>query len=59
MLWMVELPMLMLLAVPDRAAAALESTNLWFARNGRLLAVLAAAGAGVYLVVRGLAGLLS
>jgi Sap, sulfolipid-1-addressing protein len=59
MLWMVELPMLMLLAMPHRAAAALESTNLWFARNGRLLAVLAAAGVGVYLVVRGLAGLLS
>jgi Sap, sulfolipid-1-addressing protein len=59
MLWMVELPMLMLLAVPDRAVAVLESINLWFARNGRILAVLAAAGVGVYLVVRGLAGLLS
>jgi Na+/melibiose symporter-like transporter len=59
MLWMVELPMLMLLVVPGRAAAALESTNLWFARNGRMLAVIASAGVGVYLVVRGLAGLLS
>jgi hypothetical protein len=59
MLWMVELPMLMLLVMPGRAAAALESTNLWFARNGRMLAVLAAAGVGVYLLVRGLIGLLS
>lgn len=59
MLWMVELPMLALLAVPGRAVGALESVNLWFARNGRLLAVIAAAGAGVYLTVRGLGGLLS
>jgi hypothetical protein len=59
MLWMVELPMLALLAVPGRAVAVLENVNLWFARNGRLLAVIAAAGAGVYLTVRGLTGLLS
>lgn len=59
MLWMVELPMLMLLAVPGRAVAVLESINLWFGRNGRMLAVLAAAGVGVYLVVRGLTGLLA
>jgi hypothetical protein len=39
--------------------AVLENVNLWFARNGRLLAVIAAAGAGVYLTVRGLSGLLS
>ncbi len=59
MLWMVELPMLALLAVPGRAVGTLESVNLWFARNGRMLAVIAAAGAGVYLAVRGLSGLLS
>jgi Sap, sulfolipid-1-addressing protein len=59
MLWMIELPMAMLLALPARAASALEAANLWFARHGRLLAVLAAAGAGAYLAIRGLLGLLS
>jgi hypothetical protein len=53
MLWMVELPMLMLLAFPSRATATLESINRWFARNGRTLAILAAFGAGVYLIVKG------
>lgn len=54
MLWMVELPMLMLLVVPDRAADTLERINLWFARHGRTLAILAAIAAGVYLIVKGL-----
>jgi hypothetical protein len=54
MLWMVELPMLMLLVVPDRAASTLERINLWFARNGRTLAIVAAAGVGVYLLAKGL-----
>jgi hypothetical protein len=58
MLWMVELPMLMLLVVPDRAAGMLERINLWFARNGRSLAIVAAAGAGVYLIVKGLVQLI-
>jgi len=57
MLWLVELPMLMLLAVPGRAASALESVNLWFARHGRSLAILAAVGVGVYLIVKGIADL--
>ena len=54
MLWMVELPMLMLLVVPDRAADTLERINLWFARHGRTLAILAAIAVGVYLIVKGL-----
>jgi hypothetical protein len=53
MLWMIELPMLMLLVVPDRAADTLERINLWFARNGRTLAIVAAAGVGIYLIVKG------
>ena len=57
MLWMVELPMLMLLAVPARAASTLESINLWFARHGRSLAILVALAVGVYLIVKGLARL--
>ena len=54
MLWMVELPMLMLLVVPDRAASTLERINLWFARHGRSLAIVAATGVGVYLILKGL-----
>jgi Sap, sulfolipid-1-addressing protein len=54
MLWMVELPMLMLLVVPERAAGMLERINLWFARNGRSLGIAAAAAVGVYLIVKGL-----
>ena len=58
MLWLIELPMLMLLAVPDRASSTLERINLWFARNGRRLAVMASAGAGVLLIVEALTDLL-
>lgn len=58
MLWMIELPMLMLLVVPARAAGMLERINLWFTRNGRTLAILAAVAVGVYLIVTGLIQLL-
>lgn len=58
MLWMVELPMLMLLTVPDRAASTLERINLWFAGHGRSLAILVAVAVGVYLIVKGLARLI-
>jgi hypothetical protein len=54
MLWLIELPMLMLLVVPERAAGTLERINLWFARHGRTLAILAAAAVGVYLIAKGL-----
>jgi Sap, sulfolipid-1-addressing protein len=59
MLWLIELPMLMLLIVPERAASELERLNLWFVRNGRVLAIAASLAAGVYLLIRGLSGLLS
>jgi Sap, sulfolipid-1-addressing protein len=58
MLWLIELPMLMLLVVPARAARELERVNAWFSQNGRMLAVAACAGAGVYLAVRGLVDLI-
>jgi hypothetical protein len=58
MLWLIELPMVMLLAVPDHAASTLERINLWFARNGRHVAVVASAAAGVFLIVEGLTDLL-
>jgi hypothetical protein len=57
MLWMVELPMLMLLAFPARAATTLETVNLWFARHGRALAIAAALGVGVYLIAKAIAQL--
>jgi Sap-like sulfolipid-1-addressing protein len=53
MLWLIELPMLMLLVVPERAANTLERINLWFARHGRTLAVIAAAAVGAYLILKG------
>jgi len=54
MLWMIEIPMLALLAFPRRASAGLESINDWFAHHGRLVGTIAAAVAGVYLIVVGL-----
>lgn len=57
MLWLIELPMLMLLLVPHRASIALERINVWFTQHGRLLAVLACAVAGAYLAIKGLADL--
>lgn len=59
MLWMIEVPMLMLLVLPGRSAAALERLNQWFARHGRALGELAAAGAGLYLIGAGLVELFS
>jgi hypothetical protein len=59
MLWLIELPMLMLLTFPRRAVTALEAVNLWFSRHGRLVAVIVSAAAGVYLLVNGLVDLLS
>ncbi len=58
MLWLVELPMLMLVLAPARATSLLESTNLWFARHGRQLAVVLCLAAAAYLAVKGLVDLL-
>jgi Sap, sulfolipid-1-addressing protein len=57
MLWLIEVPMLMLIIVPGRSERALEEINLWFGRNGRLVAVLASAAAGAYLIVKALIAL--
>jgi len=57
MLWMVELPVLMLMVMHDRAERALERTNRWFAANGRSVAIVACAAAGAYLIIHGLARL--
>ncbi len=54
MLWMIEIPMLLLLAFPRRGSVVLESINNWFARNGRLVAIIAAVACGIYLIGVGL-----
>ncbi|HEY4427307.1 MAG TPA: GAP family protein [Solirubrobacteraceae bacterium] len=58
MLWMIEIPMLMLLTYPVGASSALQSINRWFARNGRSVGTLVAAAAGAYLIGVGLVELL-
>lgn len=58
MLWLIEVPMLMILTVPEHASGVLEGLNRWFSRHARLLAVVLSAAAGLYLVGRGLLGLL-
>jgi hypothetical protein len=58
MLWIIELPMLALLAFPRRSTAALEEINSWFVNHGRAVAVLAAASVGLYLVAVGIVTLL-
>ena len=59
MLWMVELPMCMLLVAPGPSVTALERTNQWFVRHGRMLVVIALAGSGVYLIAHGIYQLVS
>jgi len=54
MLWMIEVPMVMLIVFPARSAAVLESINDWFALHGRTVAVVIAAGAGLYLIGAGI-----
>ncbi|HEX4188519.1 MAG TPA: GAP family protein [Solirubrobacteraceae bacterium] len=53
MLWLIELPMLMLIAFPRHSADALERVNAWFAMHGRRLLVLASGVLGGYLLVVG------
>jgi len=59
MLWMVELPMLMLLLAPERGTRILESVNGWFAGRGRAVVVVLLAVAGCYLAVNGAIHLLA
>ena len=53
MLWLIELPMLMLIAFPRHSVGALEQTNTWFATHLRRLLVLASGGLGIYLIIVG------
>lgn len=54
MLWLIELPILLLIAFRERTVSALERVNAWFGANWRRLAVLVAAVLGVYLLIVGL-----
>ena len=54
MLWLIELPMLMLIVFPRHSVGALEQVNAWFAIHGRRLLLLASAGLGIYLVLVGI-----
>ncbi len=58
MLWMIEIPMILLLLFPARGAKILESINAWFARNGRMAAFVVALVAGLYLIGVGLVEIL-
>jgi hypothetical protein len=53
MLWLIELPMLMLIAFPRHAVGALEQANTWSATHGRRLLVVACGGVGIYLIIVG------
>jgi Sap, sulfolipid-1-addressing protein len=53
MLWLIELPMLMLIAFPRHAVGALERVNAWFATHGHGPLVLASGGLGIYLIIVG------
>lgn len=57
-LLMAELPILTYLLWPARTSAELHRANTWFARNGRVLAAVAAGGAGFYFVLKGVVRLL-
>ncbi len=54
MLWLIELPILMLILLRDRGVGVLERVNAWFASHGRALAVAAASGIGAYLLIVGM-----
>jgi hypothetical protein len=58
MLWIIELPVLMLMIAPEHSARALERVNGWFAGRGRRIVVVLLAVVGGYLVVNGLSHLL-
>ena len=59
MLWIIELPMLGLLAFPKRGPSVLAGINGWIARHWRSVAMMIALVLGAYLIAVGLVELLS
>ncbi len=53
MLWLIELPILLLIAFRERTVNVLEAINAWFGGHWRHMAVLVAAVLGVYLLIVG------
>jgi hypothetical protein len=56
---MAELPLVLYLAQPDRAVAALNTMNAWLARHGRTVALTAAVVVGTYFVINGIVRLIA
>lgn len=53
MLWIIEIPMLVIVAFPERGSAVLESINAWFSRHGRSIGEAALVLLGAYLLIVG------
>lgn len=54
MLWLIELPVLLLIAFRERTVSVLERINAWFGSHWRDLAVVVAGVLGFYLLIVGL-----
>lgn len=57
-LLMVEVPIILFAAAPERTTALLDSANAWLAKHGRVLGIVAALGVGCYFTITGLVHLL-
>ncbi|HUA12597.1 MAG TPA: GAP family protein [Solirubrobacteraceae bacterium] len=53
MLWMIEIPMLVMIAFPERGTAILESINSWFGQHGRSIGEVALVLLAAYLLIVG------
>lgn len=53
MLWLIELPVLLLIAFRERTVSVLEHVNAWFGSHWRRLAAVVAGVLGVYLLIVG------
>jgi hypothetical protein len=52
-LLLAEIPIVLFLLAPQRSTRALEESNAWLGRHGRMIAVVAAGVVGCYFVVNG------
>lgn len=54
MLWIIEIPMLLIIALPERGSQILQSVNAWFGSHGRSVGVAALAILAAYLLIVGI-----
>jgi hypothetical protein len=54
MLWLIEVPLMLMFARPERSAEIMVSIQDWLARNGRRLGELVLVAFGLYLLVAGI-----